>query len=237
MTAKLYSMSLSHPSQAARLMLEHKGIEHRVVDLLPRLHPPLVSAAGIRGGTVPALKLDGRRIQGSLRISRALEQARPDVAPLFPADKRAAVEEAEAWGESELQPVPRRLFRWATLHSAALRRWLAGDVLRLPAPGLAAAGYGPLARLFAGMVGASDTRVRADLAELPGKLDHVDELIAAGTIGGPEPNAADFQIGTSVRVLFAFEDLRGQVEGRPAAELAMRLLPDFPGPIPPALPT
>ena len=116
-------------------------------------------------------------------------------------------------------------------------RWLAGDVLRLPAPGLAAAGYAPLARLFAGMVGATDTRVRADLAELPGKLDRVDELIAAGTIGGPEPNAADFQIGTSVRVLFAFEDLHGQIEGRPASELAMRLLPDFPGPIPPALPT
>ena len=92
---------------------------------------------------MPALKLDGRRIQGSLRISRALEQARPDAAPLFPADKRRrAVEEAEAWGESWLQPVPRRLFRWAALHSAELRRWLAGDVLRLPAPGLAAAGYG-----------------------------------------------------------------------------------------------
>ena len=89
MTAKLYSMSLSHPSQAARLMLERKGIEHRVVELLPGFHPPQLRAAGFRGGTVPALKLDGRRIQGSLRISRALEQARPDVAPLFPADRRA----------------------------------------------------------------------------------------------------------------------------------------------------
>ena len=34
----------------------------------------------------------------------------------------------------------------------------------------------------------------------------------------------------------AFEDLRDRVEGRPAGELAMRLLPGFPGPIPPALP-
>jgi glutathione S-transferase len=235
-TAKLYSLSLSHPGHAARLMLQHKGIEHRVVDLLPGLHPPVVRAAGFRGGTVPALKLDGRRIQGSLRISRALEQARPDAAPLFPAARRQAVEDAEAWGERDLQPVPRRLFRWAALHDAGLRRWLAGDVLQLPAPRLAAAGYGPLARLFAGMVGASDTQVRADLAELPGKLDHVDQLIAAGTIGGTEPNAADFQIGTTVRVLLAFEDLRDQVEGRPAGDLAMRVLPDFPGPIPPALP-
>jgi len=183
------------------------------------------------------MKLDGRRIQGSLRISRALDQARPDVAPLFPAGSRQAVEDAEAWGERELQPVPRRLFRWAALHDAQLRRWLAGDVLHLPAPRLAAAGYGPLARLFAGMAGASDTQVRAGLAELPAKLDRVDELIAAGTIGGAEPNAADFQVGTTVRVLIAFEDLRDGVEGRPAGDLAMRVLPDFPGPIPRALPT
>jgi glutathione S-transferase len=236
-TARLYSLSLSHPSQAARLMLERKGIDHQVVDLMPGFHPLQLRAAGFRGGTVPALKLDGRRIQGSLRISRALEQAQPDVAPLFPAGKRQAVEDAEAWGERELQPVPRRLFRWAALHDAQLRRWLAGDVLHLPAPRLAAAGYVPLARLFAGMAGASDTQVRADLAELPAKLDRVDELIAAGTIGGAEPNAADFQVGTTVRVLIAFEDLRDGVEGRPAGDLAMRVLPDFPGPIPRALPT
>jgi glutathione S-transferase len=233
--ARLYSLSLSHPSQAARLMLERKRIDHGVVELLAGFHPLQLRAAGFRGGTVPALKLDGQRVQGSLRISRALEQVRPDP-PLFPPEVRAAVEEAEACGERELQPVPRRLFRWAALHSPPLRRWLAGEVLRLPAPRLAAAGYGPLARLFAGMAGASDAQVQADLAELAGKLDHVDELIAAGTIGGPEPNAADFQIGTAVRVLIAFEDLRAGVEGRPAGDLAMRVLPDFPGPIPPALP-
>ena len=55
-------------------------------------------------------------------------------------------------------------------------------------------------------------------------------------IGGDEPNAADFQIGTTVRVFLAYEDLRGLVEGRPAGELAMRLLPRYPGPIPPFLP-
>ena len=78
MPAKLYALSLSHPSQAARLMLEHKGIEHQIVDLMPGMHPLQLRAAGFRGGTVPALKLDGRRIQGSLLISRALEQVRPE---------------------------------------------------------------------------------------------------------------------------------------------------------------
>jgi glutathione S-transferase len=217
------------------LMLERKDIEHRVVELLPGLHPLQVRAAGFRGGTVPALKLDGKRVQGSLRISRALEQAQPHP-PLFPAGRRAAVEEAEAWGERELQPVPRRLFRWAVSHDAGLRRWLAADVVKLPAPGLMALGYAPVGHLFARMVDATAERVRADVAELPRNLDRVDDLIAAGTIGGDEPNAADFQIATTVRVLLAFEDLRPRVEGRPAGALAMRLLPGFPGPIPRTLP-
>jgi len=233
--AKLYSMSLSHPSQAARLMLERKGIEHEVVEVLAGMHPLQLRAAGFRGGTVPAMKLDGRRIQGSLRISRALEEARPDP-PLFPADKRAAVEEAEAWGERELQPVPRRLFRWALSHDTGLRRWMAGDVVGMPAPGLVAVGYLPLSHAFARMVGATTDRARADVAELRGKLDRVDELIATGTIGGRDLNAADYQIATTVRVLLAYTDLRKLVEDRPAGALAMRVLPDFPGPIPPTLP-
>jgi glutathione S-transferase len=78
--------------------------------------------------------------------------------------------------------------------------------------------------------------VRSDLAELPANLDRVDELIAAGTIGAEVPNAADFQIATTVRVLLAFEDLRERVEGRPAGDLARRILPRFPGPIPRTLP-
>jgi glutathione S-transferase len=86
------------------------------------------------------------------------------------------------------------------------------------------------------MAEVSDERVQADIAALPAQLDHVDGLIAAEVIGGAEPNAADFQIGTTVRVLLAFDDIRPLVEGRPAAELAMRLLPRYPGPIPPFLP-
>ena len=46
MRAKLYSLSLSHPSQAARLMLERKGIEHEVVDTAPGMHPVVGAAAG-----------------------------------------------------------------------------------------------------------------------------------------------------------------------------------------------
>ena len=237
MRAKLYSLSLSHPSHAARLMLERKGIEYELVDELPGFHPLQLRLAGFRGGTVPALRIDGRRVQGSRRISRALDKLRSDP-PLFPADpeRRAEVVEAERWGEQVLQPVPRRIFRWGASHSQAVRRWIVADVVGWPAPGVLARAQAPLAWRFARMVGADDATVRADVANLPSLLDRVDELIAAGTIGRGEPNAADFQIGTAVRVLLAYEDLRVAIEGRPAAELALRLQPSFPEPIPAALP-
>jgi glutathione S-transferase len=51
--AELYSLALSHPSQAARLMLEHKRIEHEVKDLFPGGHPAQLRLAGFRAGTVP----------------------------------------------------------------------------------------------------------------------------------------------------------------------------------------
>jgi hypothetical protein len=37
-------------------------------------------------------------------------------------------------------------------------------------------------------------------------------------------------------VFVAYDDLRGRVAPRPCGELAMRLLPDYPGPIPAFLP-
>ena len=43
-------------------------------------------AAGFQGGTVPALKLDGRRVQGSL--ARALDELIPE-RPLFPGGAEA----------------------------------------------------------------------------------------------------------------------------------------------------
>jgi glutathione S-transferase len=237
LAAKLYSFSLSHPSQAVRLMLERKGIEHEVIDLLPGLHPVAVRAAGFRGGTVPALKFDGRKVQGSRRISRTLEELRPEPA-LFPTDpvRHEQAVEAERWGERVLQPVPRRIFRWCTAHSQAVRRWMVADVVGMPAPGPLAAVQAPLAWRFARTSGADDAAVRADVANLPALLGHVDELIAAGTIGGEGPNAADYQIATTVRVFLAFDDLRAAAAGRPAGALAARLLPSYPEPIPPALP-
>ena len=231
MKAKLYSLTLSHPARAARLMLELKGIEHEVVDLLPGTHPVRLRAAGFPAGTVPALKVDGDRVQGSLRISRFVEELIPEP-PLLPDPD---VEQAEAWGEEVLQAIPRRVFRWGTARSRELRRWLA-ELSGIPGPGVAAVINAPVARYFARLSEASDERVGADLAALPAILDRADGLVAAGTIGGASVNAADCQIASTVRVLLAYEDLEPVLEDRPCAELAMRLFPSYPSPIPLRLP-
>ncbi len=78
--------------------------------------------------------------------------------------------------------------------------------------------------------------MRADVEGLPATLDRIDELIAEGTIGGEEPNAADLQIFTSVRSLMGFPDLEPLLAGRPATAIAERLVPPLPGPMPRWLP-
>ncbi|HKP90716.1 MAG TPA: glutathione S-transferase N-terminal domain-containing protein [Thermoleophilaceae bacterium] len=220
MKVTLYWFELSNPGQAVRLMLERKGVPYETKDLLPGLHRLQVRLAGFPGATVPALKIDGRRVQGSLRISRALEELRPEP-PLLPS---ASVEEAEAWGEAVLQPVTGRVFHWALARDPELREWLARES-GVPAARALARVTGPVARRFDRS--ATDEAIGRDLAELPGMLDHVDDLIASGTIGTDEPNAADFQIATTVREVMSYAGLRDFVSGRPAAELAMRILPEW----------
>jgi glutathione S-transferase len=172
------------------------------------------------------MKIDGRRLQSSRAISRALEEVQPEP-PLFPADptRRLEVEEAERWGDEVLQDVPRRIVRWLAVHRPETKVMIARDV-GIPLPRLAAWVNTPSARHLANKVDADD-RIGDAIAQVPEVLDHVDELIASGVIGGDERNAADFQIATSVRSLLNVEDLRPVNEGRPASELAMTLIPEF----------
>lgn len=226
--ARLYVLELSHPAHTARLALEHKGIAHRRIVFPVGLHAPGLRFAGFPGVTVPALEIDGRRIQGSLEITRVLEQIRPEP-PLYPTDPehRRAVQEAEIWGERILQPVPRRILRRTLTRSAALRRFLAASA-GMPAPGVAQIAVVPLGHAFSRQADATVERVQADLRELDGLIAHVDRLLAAGTIGGEQANAADLQIATSLRLLLAFPELRRRIEGRPADDLARRYLPEYP---------
>jgi glutathione S-transferase len=227
--ARLYGFAISNPANTARLMLARKGVETKWVELPPGIHPLILKALGYRRGTVPALKLDGRKIESSLELSQALETLVPQP-PLFPADpeRRRAVEEAERWGEAELQMVPRRIFRWTFAHDNGARARLAKD-LGFPLPGLVGWLNAPIARAMAARVDADLDHARAALASLPATLDHVDRLIADGVIGDPDaPNAADFQIAPSVRALAGVGDLLPLLAGRPCDALAKRLMPKFP---------
>jgi glutathione S-transferase len=228
--ATLYVGPASHPSMAARLMLEHKGIPYKRRDLIFILSKGILRAARFPGVTVPALKLDGKRVQGTRQISRELDRVKPDP-PLFPADaeQRLKVEEAERWGDAVLQPAVRRII-WNALrrNRADIGSYLEGARIGVPV-GLAVKTAAPVVALSARFNKADDENVRGDLAALPEMLDHVDALIKEGVISGPQPNAADFQIATSLRLAMTMDDLRPAIEDRPAGELAMRLAPDFPG--------
>jgi glutathione S-transferase len=237
MPARLFVIPASHPAMAARLMLEHKGIEYKRTDLLPVISKAALRAAGFPGTTVPALRIDGSRVQGSRRIARELERLRPDP-PLFPAEpeRRTAVEEAERFGDEELQSPIRQILWWTLKHDKApLRSYSEGARLGLPIS-VAMKTAAPVVALSARFNEASDENARTALAALPGFLDRIDAWIAAGVLDGERLNAADFQIAPSIGLAMTLDDLRPTIEGRPAAGLAERLVPNYPGKTPPILP-
>lgn len=237
MKARLFVIPGSHPSMAARLMLELKGIDYTRIDLVPVLSKGILRAAGFPGVTVPALILDGKRVQGTGAIARALDEAVAEPA-LLPADpgQRAKVEAAERWGDEVLQPLARRVV-WNILarDPRGRRSYLEGARLGLPV-GLAVKTAPPLVHLSQRFNEADDAHVRRDLEGLPAILDEADRLLAEGVIGGETPNAADFQIATGLRLLMTLDDVRPAIEGRPIAAYTLRLVPDFPGYAPSALP-
>jgi glutathione S-transferase len=230
MRARLFGLASSHPTLTAELMLRHKGIDYRRFDLMPGLHRRVLRAMRFPGVTVPAMKLDGTRLQGTRTISRALDSLVPSP-PLFPQDteRRRAVEEAEAWGDDVLQPVPRRIVWNALKHDRSeLATYLEGAKTGIPVR-LAARMAPPVAALARRVNDATDENVRRDLDALPGLIDRVDELIERGVIGGDERNAADFQIATSVSLLLTMDDIRPMIEGRPAERLARAIVLHQPG--------
>lgn len=83
----------------------------------------------------------------------------------------------------------------------------------------------------------TDGTVRDTLASVGPALDRIDAWIEEGVLGGPRPNAADFQIGASVALLPCFEDIAAAIAERPAAGLARGLFPRYPGRVRPSFPS
>ena len=237
MAATLFGVPASHPTISAELMLKRKRIVYRRIDLAPPMHKPLLRALGFASVTVPALRLDGQRLQGSRTISRALDALHPEH-PLFPShpERRAAVEQAEAWGDEVLQPVARRL-AWVALRRdrSTIRSFLEGAHLGIPTS-VAVATAPPLIAQAARLNRASDKAARADLERLPAMLDRVDEWVEEGVLGGLVPNAAGMQVAPTIRLMACFEDLRPAIDERPCGRFARKVLPDFAAYAPPVFP-
>jgi glutathione S-transferase len=247
--AKLYVILGSHACRTGMLLLEHKRIRYRSVVLPSGLHPIGLRLFGFAGnrspirkvdgrtpralarldrlGTVPALRIDGRRVQTNRAIARALDELQPDP-PLFPADleRRRSVEEAERWGDEVLQMAARRVIFCAAVQGRDGLRNRGGD-----------GRLGPLlsrndtmrflgARVAARPFHADPAAERRLLASIPETLDRVDGWIGAGTLNGEELNAADYMIAPSLALLTYRPDLRREVEARPAVSLVDRLLPE-----------
>jgi glutathione S-transferase len=233
MRATLFGVPASHPSLAAELMLQHKRIDYRRIDLVTAAHRGLVRALGFPGKSVPAIRIDGAKVQGTTAIALALDALVPSP-PLFPADpeRRAAVVEADAWGNEVLQPVPRRLI-WNALKRdrSTVASYLEDAKLGIPTS-VAARTSAPIAAAARRINRATDEAVARDLEALPELIDRVDDLIEEGVIRGSERNAADFQIATSVSLLLTMDDVRPLIEGRPAERLARELVPRQPGHMP-----
>jgi len=235
--ATLFVIAASNASLAGRLALDLKRIEYRLVELPPITHRPIMRLLRFPGYTVPALLVDGERIQGTRQIVRALDRLRPDP-PLLPADHevRARVEEVERWGEAELQPVLRWIQPWAVLQRPAAVASFA-DRIRIPVP---ASVQGrmmlPNVRIAARRNPSNERVVREVLARLPAMLDRIDGWMADGVIGGDQPNAGDIQVASTLRMLLVYDDLAPAIRDRPGGRLALRLLPDVPGHMPPVFP-
>src|SRR5437879_2922160 len=201
----LYVIPGSHACRAAMLMLEHKGLAYRRVDVVTLLHPlvvrlhgfdaggqtrsaggrrPLPLRIGDRLGTVPGLACGAERISTNHAIARFLDERHPEP-PLFPADpqKRTAVEEAERWANDDLQ--------------MAARRMLAGSVLADPDAFSRSAGSGRMGyllyrsqlarRVIIPLIGrrvfaAGPAAGRELVGRLPSMLDRIDAWIADGVL-------------------------------------------------------
>jgi glutathione S-transferase len=229
MDLKLYVIPGSHPCATVEAALALKDLPYERVDLLPGASAVLQLARFGRR-TVPGLVVDGYKVSGSRLILRTLDGLKPEPR-LYPGDP--AIDDAERWGDEELQSAARWIIAYAlSKRPEAGDSYLAGANLpRLP-PAVSAPATRAVFTAELRLLGEGPSGAERWLRELPALLDRVDELIAAGVIGGESPNAADLQIAGSVRLLLTIADVRDQIDARPAGLLARRVMPRYPGDIP-----
>lgn len=222
--AKLYGLRGSAPSLSAELMLLHKGIQYRRVNLIAMLHRKRLPRKGFAGGTVPAMKLNGHRVQTNRAIARVLDELVPEPG-LFPEDPalRAEVEEAERFGDEVVQPATRRMIIWSfNQEPDSVRFHPANGRLNIPRSAWLRDRMMP--RVFE-IYGVTETVIREDFESLPAWLDRLDRYLADGVLDAPRLSAADFEIAPLIGALMGIGDLGAEIGRRPIAALHNRVLP------------
>jgi glutathione S-transferase len=216
----LYVLPASHPCAAVEAGLQLKGIDYARVELLP-ITPVVVGPLRWGGTTVPGMRLDGERLVGSRTIMRRLDSivASPPLLPEPDDPARDKVLEAERWGDEVFQSVPRRLIDAAFLRRPGAMESYATEAKLPISPAMMRPAMPLTARLMARKNKATDEAARADIAALPEHLGRIEGWMEEGLMGGEQPNAADLQIGSTVRLLMTIGDVQPIVEGRPAARL------------------
>src|SRR3954462_12004951 len=233
----LYVIPGSHACRSAMLMLEHKQVPYRRVDVVTLLHPLVVRLHGFdaggqtrtaggrrtfglrlgdRVGTVPALAANGDRISTNHGIARFLDERHPQP-PLFPADpeQRAAVEAAERWANETLQMAARRIPGAAVARDPSAFSEAAGDGrLGYLLYKLELTRRLVVPRILGRVFATSPREDRDPIAELPGMLDRIDAWIDEGVLNGEHLNAADFMIAPSLALILYRPDTAPIFEGR-----------------------
>jgi len=231
------------------LMLEHKQVPYRRVDIVTLTHPLVAWLHGFdagaqtrtaggrrtfglrlgdRLGTVPGLAADGRRISTNYRIARFLEDHHADP-PLFPSDpsQRLAVEEAERWANETLQMAARRIPGAAIVRDpVAFSRSAQDGRLGYLLYKRALTRRLIIPRLARAAFAVSPAADRDPVAELPAILDRIDAWITDGILGGAQLNAADFMVAPSLALILYRPDVMPIFKGRPSLDLVDRLLPE-----------
>jgi glutathione S-transferase len=246
---KLYVIPGSHACRSAILMLEHKRVPFRRVDVPTLLHPLASRLHGFDAGgqtriagrrrtfairfgdllgTVPALAADSERLSTNHQIARFLDERHPQP-PLFPADpeQRRAVEVAERWANETLQMAARRIALGLAVRdpSSAARTTADGRMghLLYKREWMRRLIIPQIGRRIFAVGPKSDDELRAALPEL---LDRVDAWIAEGVLGGDQPNVADLMVAPCLALILYRPDVMPLFEGRPALELVDRVLPE-----------
>jgi glutathione S-transferase len=225
----LHGLPPSPPCFTVEAALRIKGIPFERVDFAFGEHPERMQELYGEGRTtVPGVMIEGEPVHGSTAILPRIDEI-GDGPSLYPEPIADAVREAELWAEGDLQLLGRHL-PWGAMHFRPESMGTFGGRGSLDGPGTDFA-----MKVIHGAwryVGITAASIEQQLQQLPGVLDHVEQLIADGVVGGEQLNAADCQIGASLRSLLIIGDLRPLIDGHPSGELARRVFPEWNGDIP-----